>query len=1319
MKKCLLLLLSSGIYLSNAQVLINEVAPTNTNVFADEDGDYPDWIELYNTGASDIDLSGYGISDNNDPFKWQLPERIIPSHGYQIIYASGKDRNCFTCAEAAVNHWETAIFETDAWDYFPGTSAPPASWNTTAFPGGWAGGPGGFGYGDGDDNTIVATGTKSVYYRKTFFVADKTKLAQAFLSMDYDDGFVAYLNGVEIARNGISGTPSWDTYATISHEAVMYSGGVPEMFFLDSADIADLLVDGTNVLAVEIHNQSAGSSDLSGRTFLHFGISTADIFYYDNPVWFNVPGASDNLHTNFGLHAGETVTLTDAAGNFLDSIALGEMHAGHVRARIADGAGWCLTDNPTPDAPNTGTCYDGYASMPLIITEAGFYTGSVDVEISGTNVHYTLDGSVPDAADPLYTSPVHITSTGPVRARSIEAGKLPSAIATSSYLIDEPTTLPVVTLSAIPCDLFDLGAGCAAAYDDAEGWEPNNPQVPVTVEYFETDHTRKFVENTRFEVAGNSSIYYFPQHSMKFLCDEEYDNTEDFGYNMFSNDKPDLVTYHGFRVRNMDQDFYGARMKDVVGNRLALPTHAIAAGYRNVTVFINGDYWGEYSAREELDQHFLSENFGCDPESVDLIRTGYGGVTWYEAESGSDTAFFNLVDFITLNDMTDPTYYDAALQKIDMENWIDYFATEIFIQNEEWLHLLENNIRIFKSYEPEIKWHFILWDLAYGQDCSNCNTLSGSLNNPFNSKYCNMFNSLLDNTAFRNYFINRFADLLNYYFTAEITDDIISENQAELSPEIPAQHTRWGSGSLATWNSNVTSLKNFYSARVNNQRNHIESYFGMADQVDVTLAVDPPGAGFIRISTIIPEDLPWTGVYFNGCPVTVTAIPNPGYAFDHWDDNTFIDDPLQITFTNNFTGNTTFTAHFNGSPISDPVIISEINYNPNATWNSGDWIELHNTSATDINITDYHIRTPYYYTNYTIPPGTILPAHGYLVLAEDMNAFQTQHPDVTNVLEMGFALSNAGDSISLTNFHDQIIEAFRFGDAYPWPVTADNYGRTMERKTGGTDPALADSWFAGCMGGSPGTGYTACAEDPLLEEINYHSADIADAGDWVEIYNYSGADMDLSNWQLRDKNANTYFIPAGTMLADDNYLVLYADASKFNSRFPDIENTAGPLSFNFDNTSDVLLLYDASGKLYQSVSYRAEAPYPLSPDGGGTTLQLVDFSGNINDPLNWVESCPEGSPGEAYLLPCATDIFENAGQSIQVYPNPASQYIYVYFETNNNTGTICIRDLSGKIFLEKSLDAPGGISIEALPKGMYILQYAVDGKMYYSTFVHP
>jgi hypothetical protein len=157
------------------------------------------------------------------------------------------------------------IQEGDVWRYFKGTEEPPTDWNTVGFDdSGWLVDSSGFGYGDGDDATVLSDmqGTYiSVYLRKEFTVAVPSTVE---LSMDYDDSFVAYLNGVEVARANVTVTPlAYDTAADSDHEASrgdIYSNPQPvEHFVIGPSQ----LVVGTNVLAIQGHNKSLGSSDFS------------------------------------------------------------------------------------------------------------------------------------------------------------------------------------------------------------------------------------------------------------------------------------------------------------------------------------------------------------------------------------------------------------------------------------------------------------------------------------------------------------------------------------------------------------------------------------------------------------------------------------------------------------------------------------------------------------------------------------------------------------------------------------------------------------------------------------------------------------------------------------------------------------------------------------------------------------------------------------------------------------------------------------------------------------------------------------------------
>ncbi len=194
----------------------------------------------------------------------------------------------------SINHWETIIYNNDTWRYRIGNSEPPADWMQTDFDAGqWAMGIGGFGYGDGDDNTQI-TNTTSVYMRRTFQLVDTAAIEMAILHSDYDDAFVAYLNGVEITRRNIGTVgipPAFDDTAYEYREAEWYQGGVPEAFTLYGASLRNLIKEGTNTLAIQVHNHDIGSSDMSSNFFFSVGISDTSMNYGDTPNWFYTPTA--------------------------------------------------------------------------------------------------------------------------------------------------------------------------------------------------------------------------------------------------------------------------------------------------------------------------------------------------------------------------------------------------------------------------------------------------------------------------------------------------------------------------------------------------------------------------------------------------------------------------------------------------------------------------------------------------------------------------------------------------------------------------------------------------------------------------------------------------------------------------------------------------------------------------------------------------------------------------------------------------------------------------------------------------------------------
>ena len=198
------------------------------------------------------------------------------------------------------SHWETAVYAEDIWSYFVGTNPPPDNWNQLNFDtSDWSAGQGGFGYADGDDNTVISN-TLSVFFRKSFNVVALEEISSLAIHADYDDGFVVYINGTEVLRStnmGESGSQvTYDQTAETDHEAVMYQGGAPESFILHHNDFDGVLTAGDNVLAIEVHNVNTTSSDMSGLFYLSFELSDGVSYYGETPEWFYLPDEFSSSH---------------------------------------------------------------------------------------------------------------------------------------------------------------------------------------------------------------------------------------------------------------------------------------------------------------------------------------------------------------------------------------------------------------------------------------------------------------------------------------------------------------------------------------------------------------------------------------------------------------------------------------------------------------------------------------------------------------------------------------------------------------------------------------------------------------------------------------------------------------------------------------------------------------------------------------------------------------------------------------------------------------------------------------------------------------
>ena len=182
-------------------------------------------------------------------------------------------------AEAPQANRSTLVERGAEFRYFRGTEAPPENWKADDFDdSAWESGPAGFGYGDDDDATPLedmAGNYLTVFLRRSFEIEDLDRVARVILSVDYDDGFVAYINGEEVARANLDAI-EFDSPTTVNHEA-----GAAEEFQVENLG---LLREGENILAVQGHNTGLDSSDFSISPFLDFIEQEEEEKPEDNPA---------------------------------------------------------------------------------------------------------------------------------------------------------------------------------------------------------------------------------------------------------------------------------------------------------------------------------------------------------------------------------------------------------------------------------------------------------------------------------------------------------------------------------------------------------------------------------------------------------------------------------------------------------------------------------------------------------------------------------------------------------------------------------------------------------------------------------------------------------------------------------------------------------------------------------------------------------------------------------------------------------------------------------------------------------------------------
>ncbi|MEE9429690.1 MAG: CotH kinase family protein [Melioribacteraceae bacterium] len=1050
-------------------VVINEIMSSNYENNFDEDGEASDWIELYNNSSQTIDLTNFYLSDSKKKLnKWQFPKLTILPDKHILVFASKKNKTGWA------SNWITTINNGDVWKYKVWGFEPSDNWKSIEFDDvEWLQGPSGIGFGDDDDRTVISGGVISVYLRKEFTIDDLNNISMLLFHIDYDDGFVAYINGQEIARENLgikNEFVPYDMLANEAKEASIYLGGKPNKFVIPN--IKNLLVEGTNVLSIQVHNSDVSSSDLSAIPILTIG--------YNNYTEENIPelikNSLENLHTNFKISSsGETIYLSDAQLNIIDEFKVDELNTDISFGRKPDGAEELFFFlEPTPNKPNTTDGFKEHTEVPIFSLQENLYSTNQSLTFLNNdpqlNIYYTTTGEEPTISSSLYSEAIEINKTTVIKVKSFKNNFLPSNTITHTFLIDEKISLPTISLSTEPNNFFDADSGIYVLgrdpgldypYFAANFWK--DWERPVHVEFIDENGNLQISQDAGAKIYGNWSRAN-EQKSLTLHARKRY-SSKDFNFNFFPEN--DLFKYESLVLRNSGNDWRRTMLRDGMIQSLADDIGIDRLAFRPSTLYINGEYWGIHNLREKINTSYIADHHGIKKSEIDLIEAK--GIV-----ISGDNFFYNkFTDFIESHDFDSDVNYDSVKSFIDIDNFISYNVVEIYIANTDWP---SNNSKFWRPKTSTGKFRWILYDTDFGfnftgKNSYNHNTLDFALETdgpswPNPSWATLTLRKLTENENFRNSFINRFADFSNTIFDADEVKSKIEKFKNNIEPEIDRHIERWNTFGYNKWLSNIDILNEFAEKRIGYLRAYFASRFNLEGTGRITINNNQREAGKVKLNSIKINEFPWSGQYFKGVPIKLQAIPNPGYRFIGWSGDVESSDEIIEYSINDFNAISARFEKINGFA---SVVINEINYQSHPKFNTGDWIEIYNNSEESINISNWVLLNELGIEIFKLEENTVLEGKAYLVLSENIDLFQTKYKDVNHKLgNFNIELKNTGDLIQIYNSENTLIDSVRYDNTDPWSSSAAGNGKTLELRNPNLDNSSSANWKVSSTTGTPG-----------------------------------------------------------------------------------------------------------------------------------------------------------------------------------------------------------------------------------------------------------
>ena len=481
-----------------------------------------------------------------------------------------------------------------------------------------------------------------------------------------------------------------------------------------------------------------------------------------------------------------------------------------------------------------------------------------------------------------------------MRARALSPEGELGPVKSASYWVGVQASLPMMSLIVDPKDLWDPEQGIyVQATQRGDAWER-----PVDMTFVDSDRRQSFHVPGGLRIHGGISRLY-SKKSLRLYFRSEY-GLDRLEYPLFGEIEGQadevhsfkrLVLHSGGQDSHMDSYVHWTLLRNALLDRLTLEIGGCATRSRPVLLFINGEPWGIYQIRERIDRHLLADRYGITDASsesldapVDLLDTpdGYPGVPLI----GDRESWDHLLAHVRAADPADEAIYAYVQSQVDLDNMIDYYLLQIYAANTDWPN---KNAYQFRSRAPDGRWRWIPWDTDrgfgafpfYSPGDVEADFIQRVLGPDLDESKAPLFRMLVENPAFVSRFLARAAHLLNTTLAPESVIPLVDELAAEIEPDIAYETTRWSS--LAQWKASVKEIKDFGARRPDYLRQHIVEWFDLEGTASLVLNPAVGGAGTVTIDDMPVPELPWQGVYWQGVPLHVQAVPAPGYRFVGWD----------------------------------------------------------------------------------------------------------------------------------------------------------------------------------------------------------------------------------------------------------------------------------------------------------------------------------------------------------------------------------------------------------------------------------------------------